>query len=207
MKRFLVFTLFTFILFHCSAQNWDINILKKVNGIDNSFVRGFSKGISKTEPFIALGVPVAIGTYALIEHNDRLLADAVFIGSAVGEALVLSYAMKFAFDRERPFNKYPNEIENREDVSSSSFPSAHTSTAFSLATSLSIRYPKWYVIVPSYVWACSVGFSRMNVGVHYPSDVLAGAVIGTGCAVTNIYVNKWLKKTVFPKVAPKLIQY
>ena len=58
------------------------------------------------------------------------------------------------------------------------------------ATSLSVKYPKWYVIAPSALWACSVGVSRMNEGVHYPSDVLAGAAIGAGCAVVNIYVNK-----------------
>ncbi len=78
-----------------------------------------------------------------------------------------------------------------------SFPSGHTATAFALATSLSVKYPKWYVIAPSALWACSVGVSRMNEGVHYPSDVLAGAAIGAGCAVVNIYVNKWLNKWLF----------
>ena len=68
---------------------------------------------------------------------------------------------------------------------------------FALATSLSVKYPKWYVIAPSALWACSVGVSRMNEGVHYPSDVLAGAAIGAGCAVVNIYVNKWLNKWLF----------
>ena len=80
-----------------------------------------------------------------------------------------------------------------------SFPSGHTATAFALATSLSVKYPKWYVIAPSALWACSVGVSRMNEGVHYPSDVLAGAAIGAGCAVVNIYVNKWLNKWLFGK--------
>lgn len=207
MKRILSFLIFAFVIFHCSAQTWDINLLKKVNGIDNSFVRGFSKGISKSEPFVALGVPCVMGVYALIDHNKQLLSDAFFVGTAVGEALFISYSMKLLTDRERPFSKYPNEINNREDVLSSSFPSAHVSSAFSLATSLSIRYPKWYVILPTYAWACSVGFSRMNIGVHYPSDVLAGAVIGTGCAVVNVYVNKWLKKNLFTSKKLKPLLY
>ena len=75
-----------------------------------------------------------------------------------------------------------------------SFPSGHTAAAFSLATSLSITYPKWYVIAPSAIWACGVGFARMNQGVHYPSDVLTGAAIGVGCAFVNVYVNRWLNK-------------
>lgn len=207
MKKQLFLLFFVTFALGCQAQNWDINTLKNINGIDNGFVKGFSKGISKTEPYIALGVPALMGTYALINKDNKLLGDAVFVGSAVVEALAVTCAMKYAINRERPFNHYPDQIDNREDASSPSFPSAHTSSAFSLATALSIRYPKWYVIVPSYAWACSVGFARMNVGVHYPSDVVAGAVIGTGCAVVNVYVNKWLNKVVYSKVAPKLFPY
>ena len=78
------------------------------------------------------------------------------------------------------------------------FPPAYR-IAFALATSLCIKYPKWYVIAPSALWACSVGVSRMNEGVHYPSDVLAGAAIGAGCAIVNIYVNRWLNRWLFGK--------
>mgnify|MGYP002242643717 CR=1 FL=1 len=56
---------------------------------------------------------------------------------------------------------------------------------------------QWYVIAPSAVWACGVGFARMNQGVHYPSDVVTGAAIGVGCAFANIYVNRWLNKVLF----------
>ena len=100
-------------------------------------------------------------------------------------------------DRERPYDRYPGRVYPYSTESSPSFPSSHTAAAFSLATSLSIKYPKWYVIAPSAVWACSVGFSRMNEGVHYPSDVIAGAAIGAGCAVVNIYVNRWLNSWLF----------
>lgn len=207
MRRFLFSFVLVTVSLVCTAQSWDIDALKKVNGIKSGFVRGFSDGVSKTEPFIALGIPVAMGTYALLDNNNKLMSDAVYIGTSVAEALAVTYIAKCAVDRERPFTHYPDLIDNRENPSSSSFPSAHTASAFSLATSLSIRYPKWYIIVPSYSWACSVGFARMNVGVHYPSDVIAGAVIGAGCAVVNVYVNKWLKQSVFPKVTPKLLLY
>lgn len=70
---------------------------------------------------------------------------------------------------------------------------------FALATSLSLSYPKWYIIVPSYAWAGSVGYSRMDLGVHYPSDVLAGAVIGAGSAWLTYYINKKLIIKSHPK--------
>jgi membrane-associated phospholipid phosphatase len=207
MKRILLFVIVAFHIFNCGAQNWDINTLKKINRVDNSFVTGYSKAISNSEPYLAVGLPVLLGSYALIEKNGRLLSDAIYIGTSVAEAVVLTSGMKYAVDRERPFNRYPDLIEKRESVSSPSFPSAHTATAFSLATSLSIKYPKWYVIAPSYIWASSVGFARMNEGVHYPSDVIAGAAIGSGCAVVNIYVNKWLNKLLTSKTGLNFIDY
>lgn len=111
---------------------------------------------------------------------------------------------KILIDRKRPFEKYPDRVDEQERPGDPSFPSIHTASAFSLATSLSIKYPKWYVIAPSALWACSVGFSRMNQGVHYPSDVLAGAVLGTGCAFANVYINKWLKKWLLPSVKKEI---
>jgi membrane-associated phospholipid phosphatase len=77
---------------------------------------------------------------------------------------------------------------------SPSFPSGHTSDAFATATSLSIAFPKWYVIAPSFLWACSVGYSRMDLGVHYPSDVMAGAIIGAGSAYLCYKANRWIQK-------------
>jgi membrane-associated phospholipid phosphatase len=207
MKRILLFVIATFYILNSSAQNWDINTLKKINKIDNSVVTGYSKVISNSEPYLAVGIPMLLGSYALVEKNNKLLGDAIYIGTSVAEAVVLTSGIKYAVDRERPFNRYPDLIENRESVSSPSFPSAHTATAFSLATSLSIKYPKWYVIVPSYIWAGSVGFARMNEGVHYPSDVIAGAAIGSGCAVMNVYVNKWLNKLLTSKTGLTLIDY
>ncbi len=204
MKRYFLFLIIGFFIFECNAQNWDINTLKRINRIDNSFIRGYSKTFSKTEPYVALGIPVALGTYALFDKDRGLLNDAIYIGTSVAEAFTVTYAMKYAVYRERPFEHYPDLIDKRENASSPSFPSTHVATAFSLATSLSIKYPKWYIIAPTYAWACSVGFARMNEGVHYPSDVIAGAAIGTGCAVINMYVNKWLNKLIFLKEKSKV---
>lgn len=88
--------------------------------------------------------------------------------------------MKYGFNRKRPFVTYPDLITKKSEAGSPSFPSGHTSQAFATATSLSLAYPKWYVIAPSLLWAGAVGYSRMELGVHYPSDVLVGALIGIG---------------------------
>lgn len=196
-----------FILF-CIAtagvgQNWDINTLKKLNDIDNKFVTQSSKFLGRSTPYVVVGVPIAMGVYALIDKDQQLLKDAIYIGTSVIEAAGITYGLKYAIGRDRPYEQYPDRITARTTESSPSFPSNHTSAAFALATSLSITYPKWYVITPSALWACSVGFARMNEGVHYPTDVLGGAALGAGCAVANIYVNKWLNKWLFPENAKR----
>lgn len=176
------------------AQNWDINTVKQVNRWD---IHGLSRGLSHSGLILPVGIPTAMGIYALLKKDQPLLKDAVYIGTTVIEAVGVTYGLKYAFDRERPYVKYPDKIHPIEPEDSPSFPSGHTAAAFSLVTSLSITYPKWYVIAPSAVWACGVGMARMNQGVHYPSDVLAGAAIGIGCGFANIYINRWLNKILF----------
>lgn len=179
-----------------SAQNADVNMLKTINGWH---VHGLSRTLSVSGVVLPIGVPTAMGIYALIKKDRPLLKDAIYIGTSVIEAVGLTYAVKHVAGRERPFVKYPNKIHpyGAPAIDSPSFPSNHTATAFSLATSLSITYPRWYVIAPSAVWACGVGFARMNQGVHYPTDVLAGAAVGVGCAFANVYINRWLNRVLF----------
>ena len=177
-----------------NAQNWDINTVKKVNDWE---VHDVSRILSHSGILLPIGLPTAMGIYALAQKNEPLLKEAIYIGTSVIEAVGITYGLKHTFDRRRPYEKYPNSVHPIEPEDSPSFPSGHTAAAFSLATSLSITYPKWYVIAPSTIWACGVGFARINQGVHYPSDVLTGAAIGVGCAFVNVYVNRWLNKILF----------
>ncbi|MBP1612933.1 MAG: putative transrane PAP2-family protein [Bacteroidetes bacterium] len=199
MKAFFVILFLIISVADIYGQNWDINTLHSINNINGKFVRNYSKTLSKTTPYVVVGIPTVMAFYAGISKNEELFEDAFYIGSSVVEAFVVTYGLKSMVGRERPFKRYPNRVDEQERPSGSSFPSAHTASAFSLATALSIKYPKWYVIAPSAAWACSVGFARMNEGVHYPSDVFAGALIGTGCAVANVYINRWLKKCLLPE--------
>lgn len=195
MKRVALLTLFISITVSCVyAQNWDINTLHKINNWDGKFIRNYNRAISRTEPYIAVSVPTSMLVLALVNNNKALLEDAIYTSTSVVGTFAITYGMKYLINRKRPYDRYPEKVYAYSHESSPSFPSGHTATAFALATSLCIKYPKWYIIAPTAAWACSVGISRMNEGVHYPSDVIAGAVIGAGCAVLNIYVNRWLNK-------------
>ena len=106
---------------------------------------------------------------------------------------IVTHGVKRIVQRERPFKQYP-DIVSRDEGGGYSFPSGHTSAAFNTATALSLLYPKWYVIAPSFLWAGSVGYARMYQGVHYPSDVLVGAIVGAGTAWIGYKAQAWMVK-------------
>lgn len=67
-----------------------------------------------------------------------------------------------------------------------SLPSGHTAGAFVVVAAVSSCYPLWLPLV--LLWACGIGLSRIILGVHFPLDVCAGAVLGTVSAMTALYL-------------------
>lgn len=193
IKLLFAFSLFIFILFTPPAhsQSLDIRILRSLNSPDKLPSDKFFQFASNSDSYFVFGVPVVMGTMGLVKHDDHLFRNAEVALAAVVVNSGITLVLKYSVNRTRPFITYP-DITKKSAAATPSFPSGHTSSAFALATSLSLSYPKWYIIAPVYAWAGTVAYSRMDLGVHYPSDVLAGAAIGAGSAWLTHYVNKKL---------------
>lgn len=192
-KYIFYWSLFVFfwIFIPTSSQNIDIRLLRSFNSQASLPSDKFFQFLSNSDAYFVALTPLTMGITGLVKHDDKLFRNAYVTLAATGINAGITTVLKYSINRNRPYITYP-DITKKSAAGSPSFPSGHTSSAFATATSLSLAYPKWYIIVPSYTWAGSVGYSRMHLGVHYPSDVLAGAIIGTGCAWLTYTVNKKL---------------
>jgi membrane-associated phospholipid phosphatase len=183
--------IFLFLTGNVFAQNPDIHILRYLNSPEKLPSDKFFQFVSNSAVFLDIGVPAVLVTAGLIKHDDQIVREACAGIAALAVSSGITLVLKYSVNRTRPFVTYP-DIAKKSAAGSPSFPSGHTSGSFALATSLTLSYPKWYIIVPAYSWACTVAYSRMDLGVHYPSDVLAGALIGAGSAWLTHCVNKKL---------------
>ncbi|QQL51609.1 phosphatase PAP2 family protein [Mucilaginibacter ginkgonis] len=139
-------------------------------------------GVTNSIQYVEAGVPAAMFIGGVLGHDKELRENSLYVASSTAISLGLTLLIKHFVRRPRPFIRNKTFIPVYR-AGSTSFPSGHTSTTFALASSLSIAYPKWYVIAPAFIYAGTVGYSRMYLGEHFPTDVAAGATIGVGSAV------------------------
>ena len=151
-----------------------------------------SEVFSTSVYFVSLGLPVAQAIAGGVMHDDEQIRYAVGSLAAVGITFGLKEGIKHIAQRQRPYERYPGYIEPYYHPDSYSMPSGHTALAFNTATTLTLQYRRWYISVPAYLWATAVGYSRINLGVHYPTDVLAGAALGALSAWATYELNKFI---------------
>ena len=136
---------------------------------------------------IMFGTPVSFWIAHAVggmKGSEALEMSVSWVG-ATGGSLVLKHLIK----RVRPFAfltdvvAKPGYAGAKGLGTEASMPSGHAAIIFALATTMSLQHPEWYAVTPSTLIAASVATSRVWLGVHYPSDVAAGAILGISSAV------------------------
>lgn len=197
-KHFFLLSFFQlFITAACSTggyaqakiQQFDERILNDLAAQRTPEKTAFFRFMSDSYPYGDVGIPAGLLIGGIIGHDQQMRQNALYVASSTALSYGLTTLIKHIVKRPRPFIHNINFVPVYR-AQNTSFPSGHTASTFATATALSIAYPKWYVIAPVYLWAGTIGYSRMYLGVHYPSDVGGGIVVGAGSAASTLFLKK-----------------
>lgn len=143
---------------------------------------------------------ITLGVLMLLWSRTRRAGVSTLTAMLLG-LLVTNLTIKPLVARTRPWiamNAF-TALVTSSDLNS--FPSGHTCAAFAFSVALSATLPQKWAKATAIAAAALMGFSRLYVGVHFPSDVLAGAVIGAICGVIGALISRKIFKYLNRKVA------
>jgi undecaprenyl-diphosphatase len=98
------------------------------------------------------------------------------------------YGLKYLIQRQRPFffmNMASKLSKGPGEILDPSFPSAHATFSFMMATLLTAWFPRYRVIF--FIVAGFIGWTRIYLGLHYPTDVMVGGILGYG--ITSLFIH------------------
>ena len=140
---------------------------------------------------------IAIGIALLFFKKTRPVGISVLLALLIN-LFITNIGLKNIIARPRPFNVNPELITLIKHPSSFSFPSGHTSGSLTAAMVLYHLMPK-KIGVPAVVLATMIAFSRMYVGVHYPTDVLGGIAVAMVASTVAIVIVRFAKEKLWQK--------
>lgn len=155
-----------------SIHNYD---LKAFSWCLNFRHRDIAVKLARVVSYSANGPLYALSGALFIFYEHWILVQILALGFAI-ERLVY-FVFKSTFKRNRPPQAIPGYRSVIEPSDKFSFPSGHTSAAFLVAWAVIFAYP-WSAIL-LLPWAAAVGLARVFLGVHFPTDVVAGALMGS----------------------------
>jgi undecaprenyl-diphosphatase len=164
-------------------MTWELKFMEWANGWWRSPV------LDWLVPWVTyLGSHYAVGVFIilawLLTKRKKVLFRLLFL-YAIQSAV--AYSIKFLVNRKRPliFLETVTQLpKSQGEILDPSFPSAHTFCVFMMATLLAAWFPRYRILF--YIAAGFIGWTRIYLGLHYPTDVLVGALLGYG--ITRLFL-------------------
>lgn len=185
---------------------WDLHLFRLINGDWRFEFLDYAMPLASHTPIIWVLIFLAVAALIVLGYRNwrRFLMVAAFLGLAVGITDISCNLIKHEAGRLRPhqvlsevyqiqesaWQKGPVEVTPPPDNHGSSFVSSHAANCMALATALMMVFPwtrPWLFSLP-----LLVGWSRIYLGKHYPSDVLAGYIVGLMMAIVAWYCMRWI---------------
>ncbi len=165
-----------------SVTRWDIIFFTSIFDLDGKkLVAWIMPRISHTgNGYYYPLLPLLIYFFSPDKALGFLIAGIIAFAFELPAHIVIKNLVK----RDRPCEVLANVNRRITPSDQFSFPSGHTAAAFAIATLVSFHFP--ILTLPIITWALLVGFSRIYLGVHYPTDILAGIVIGVTSSLGSI---------------------
>jgi undecaprenyl-diphosphatase len=168
--------------FVANLTRWDLIFFQTIFGWTG---RRFWSGLMRAVSWSANGhfYPLLALILILLAPEKGALFFQAALG-AFGFELPIYKILKIGVKRPRPCDGLAGIDRRIMPGDRFSFPSGHTAAAFLVATLLGFLFP--ILVLPAFIWASLVGLSRVYLGVHYPTDTLAGMLLGVLSALSGI---------------------
>ena len=179
-------------------KNIDVKIFRSLNNIKSPFLSSLIEVTNESLLPISVVFPIWLYIPARANNNHYDESSSILLAISEGLNLAATQGAKYLFKRDRPFRTLNNVrlYDTMSVAGTYSFPSGHASGSFAIATLMTLRYPdKPLLITGLYTYASIVSLGRIFWGVHYPSDVLGGMLIGAGSAALIYSLRKPIIET------------
>ena len=169
-------------LFH----QFDLRVTNWIARWPQSYRPFFHLITSLGDPLVTIGIGIVIAAAGFIQNDIHFLVSGVIIWVTLG----LGSILKLLFNRARPLTEYAANMR----IDTFSFPSGHTSGS-TIAYGL-LGYFAWHLLAQPWSFATAavcaglivaIGVSRIYLGAHFPTDVVAGWLLGSVALVTIVY--------------------
>ncbi len=154
----------------------DYNILKQIYLHRPVYADKFLIWITQNTTLITISFLLLYFFYTFLKKKN--FKNVLFVGISILSAAIITNLIKIIIKRPRPYDVHTYLNIHQIDAGGYSFPSGHTTEVFALAAAMLLATQSFKKSIPFYLWAILIAYTRMAFGVHYPTDILGGMIVG-----------------------------